>query len=92
MSTFAYKGLYAFTFIHSYIKQIYIEGFQYEIYYWDAWVSQLVKHLPSAQVMISGSWDQTLHWAPYSVGSLLLSLPLPLPPLMHSVSQINKIF
>ena len=24
---------------------------------WGAWVAQSVKHLPSAQVMISGSWD-----------------------------------
>ena len=32
----------------------------------DIWVAQSVKHLPSVQVMISGSWDQ----APWS-GSLL---------------------
>ena len=25
-----------------------------------------VKHLPSAQVVILGSWDQVLHWAPSS--------------------------
>ncbi|CAK7303450.1 hypothetical protein VULLAG_LOCUS10431 [Vulpes lagopus] len=25
---------------------------------WDAWVAQLVKCLPSARVVISGSWDQ----------------------------------
>ena len=42
-----------------------------------AWVAQLVKHLPSVQVMIPGSWDQAPHWAPCSVGSLLLPLPLP---------------
>ena len=30
----------------------------------DAWVAQSVKHLPSAQVMIPGSWDRVLHWAP----------------------------
>ena len=40
------------------------------------WVAQLVKHMPSAQVMISGSWDQALHWAQCSMGSLLLLLPL----------------
>ena len=41
-----------------------------------AWVAQSVKHLPSAQIMISGSWDQVLYQAPYSMESLLLSLPL----------------
>ena len=43
-----------------------------------AWVTQLFKHLPSAQVMIPGSWDQTPHEALCSVGMLLLPLPLPL--------------
>ena len=38
----------------------------------DAWEVQLVKHWPSAQVMIPGSWDQTPHRAPCSLGSLLL--------------------
>ena len=46
---------------------------------WDAWVAQSVKHLPSAQVMLPGSWDRTPHWAPCSAGSLLLPLPQPLP-------------
>ena len=63
---------------------------------WGAWVAQLVKHLPSAQVMIPESWDQALHWVPCSARSLLLSLPLT--PLMLSISfalslavfQINK--
>ena len=36
--------------------------------------AQLVKHLISAQVMISGSWDQVPHQTPCSVGSLLPSL------------------
>ena len=45
----------------------------------DTWVAQSVKHLPSAQVMISGSWDGALHQAPCSVGSLILLLPLQLP-------------
>ena len=44
---------------------------------WCAWVAQWVKPLPSAQIMISGSWD----WAPYralcSAGSLLPPLSLP---------------
>ena len=52
----------------------------------------LAKRLPSAQVMILGSWDRASHWAPYSAESLLLPLPLPLSPLMLSLSlsQINK--
>ena len=44
-----------------------------------AWVTQWVKWLPSAQVMISGSWDRAPHWAPCSAGSLLLHFPLPSP-------------
>ena len=28
-----------------------------------AWGAQLVKRLPSAQVLIPGSWDRVLHWA-----------------------------
>lgn len=61
---------------------------------WDAWVAQSVKWLPLAQVMLSGFWDQVLHWAPPSVGSLLL-LSLCLPSVCHSAHlfyQINKIF
>ena len=42
----------------------------------DAWVAQSVKCLPSAQVMISGSWDRAPCWAPCSARSLLLPLPL----------------
>ena len=38
----------------------------------------VVKRLPSAQVMIPGSWDRAPHRAPCSAGSLLLPLPLPL--------------
>ena len=44
-----------------------------------AWVAWWVGHPAWAQVMISGSWDRALRWAPCSVGSLLLTLPLPLP-------------
>ena len=40
------------------------------------WVAQLVNCLPSAQVMIPGSWDRAPHRTPCSVGSLLLPLPL----------------
>ena len=44
-----------------------------------AWGAQSVKHLPSAQVTILGSWDRAPSQAP-----LLLSLPLPLLLLMLS--------
>ena len=40
------------------------------------WLAQLVKHLPSAQVMIPGFWDRVLHQAPCLAGSLLLPFPL----------------
>ena len=60
----------------------------------DTWVAQSVKRLPSAQVMILGSWGPVPHLAPCSVGSLLLPPPLSLPLLMlslpFSLSQINK--
>ena len=62
---------------------------------WGAWVAQLVKRLPSAQVTITGSWDPALGQAPCSVGSLLFPLPpLLLTPLVLSLSltKINKIF
>ena len=58
------------------------------------WVSQWVKPLPSAQVMISGSWDRAPHRALCSGGSLLLPLSLPAAlPTCDSLSlcQINKI-
>ena len=41
---------------------------------WGARVAQLVRYLPLAQVMISGSWHRALHWAPCLAGSLLLPL------------------
>ena len=43
-----------------------------------AWVSQSVKCLSSAQVMVSGSWDQALCLIPSSARKLFLPLPLPL--------------
>ena len=49
-------------------------------YVWAPSVAQWVKHLPSAQVMIPGSWNWVPHQAPCSVGSL--HVPLPLLPLM----------
>ena len=55
------------------------------------WVAQSVKHLPSAQVRIPGSWDRILHWAPCSAGSLLLPLPFLLLVISLSLSQINNI-
>ena len=57
----------------------------------DAWVAQLFQHLPSAQIVILGSWDQAPHQVLCSAGYLLLPLPLPLPP-AYALSQINKIF
>ena len=44
---------------------------------WGIWVTQSVKHLPSAQIMIPGSWDRGLGWAPCSAMSQLFPLPLP---------------
>ena len=55
-----------------------------------AWVAQLVKHLPSAQVMIPRSWNQALGRAPCSVGSLLLPLLFPLPVLSKVNIYKNK--
>ena len=48
--------------------------------YRGTWVAQSVKHLPSAHVMIPGSWDRVPHGALWSTGSLRLPLPLSLPP------------
>ena len=54
-------------------------------------MAPLVKRLPSAQIMILGSWDRVLCRAPCSVGSLLLPPPLLLPLPVLSLCQINKI-
>ena len=51
-----------------------------------AWVAQWAKYLPLALAMIPGSWDPAPRQAPCSVESLLLPLPLLLPPLMLSLS------
>ena len=60
------------------------------------WLSGL-KPLPSAQVMISGSWDRAPHQVLCSAGSLLLPLFLPHPhpcslSLSHSNKQIKSFF
>ena len=59
-----------------------------------AWVAQMVKLLPLAQVMIPESRDRVPHRAPSCMESLLL--PLTFSSLMLSLtvslSQINKIF
>ena len=62
------------------------------VWYWGAWVAQWVEPLPSAQVMIPGSWDRAPHRALCSVGSLLPPLPLCLSLclLVISLCQINK--
>ena len=54
-------------------------------------VSQSVKCLTSAQVMISGSQERTQHWAAHSVGR---SASPSAPPLTHALSlfQMNKSF
>ena len=53
-------------------------------------VAQAVKHPPSAQVVIPGSWDWAPHWASCSPESLLLPLPLLLLLLVLSLSLSNK--
>ena len=58
-------------------------------------MAQLVKHLTSAQVMISGSWDQVPCWGSLLSGESASPSPS-VPParlvLSLSHSQINKIF
>ena len=51
--------------------------------------------LGASSAFSSGHDPRVLHWAPCSVGSLLLPLPLPRPrvcalSLSHTLSQINK--
>ena len=56
---------------------------------WGAWLAQLVKRLPLAQVIILRSWDEPAQ-ALCSAGSLLLPLPLPAAPPACALRQINK--
>ena len=53
-------------------------------------MAQLVKRLPSIQVMIRGFWDQALHGAPCSAEGLLLPLPLPAAPPVCGLSLSPK--
>ena len=63
------------------------------IFIWSAWVAQSVKHLPLAQLMISGSWDRAPHQALCSARSLLLPLPLSLPfPLLVLFYRNSQVF
>ena len=39
-------------------------------------MAQMIKHLPLAQVMVLGSWNRALRWAPCLAGRLLLPLLL----------------
>ena len=53
------------------------------------WLSGL-KPLPSALIMVSGSWDQAPHRALCSAGKLLLPLSLPASLSICDLCQINK--
>ena len=55
-----------------------------------AWAARLGKHLLWAQVTIPGSWERAPGQAPCGAQSLLLPLPLPL--LVLTLGQINKMF
>ena len=53
-------------------------------------MAQLVKHQPSAPVMISGAWIESHIRIPAQWEGLLLLLPLPLLILSPSLSLINE--
>ena len=57
---------------------------------WDIWAAQSVKLMPLVRSLSGGLGNQP--WVPCSLGSLLLSLPLPLLLLvpMCTLSLINK--
>ena len=59
-----------------------------------AWVAQSVKCLPSAQVMISGSWDRAPHQVPPLGACFFLPTPPACVPSLAGclyLCQINKI-
>ena len=60
---------------------------------WGGGGAPSMKHLPSAQIMIPGSWDRVPNWAPCSAGSLLhpLSAAPPPPACAFSFCHLNKI-
>ena len=58
-----------------------------KVHTWGAWVAQLVRHLPSTQVIIPGSWDPEDSLLSRGV---CFSLSLCLSPCSCSLSQINK--
>jgi len=60
---------------------------------WGHLGGSVVKRLPSAQVMISGSWDRAPHQAPCPAESPLLPLPLPAAPRLCSLPfSVKQIF
>ena len=59
---------------------------------WCAWVAQSFKHMPLAQVMISGSYDRATHGAPCSVEVASSCLSASPPAHALSLSQINNFF
>ena len=63
---------------------------QFKKNYKGACVAQSVKHLPTAHVMVPGSWDRAPHQAPCSLGSLLVPLSLLLPMYALSLSLSAK--
>ena len=62
------------------------------VFAWDTWMAQSVKWLPSAQVRISGSWDQAPHLAPCSMGACFPHSACLQLPCLCAPCQINKTF
>ena len=77
---------------HTTLSAIMLRSFYIKMGRGDAWVTPSVKRLPSAQVMISGSWDRAPSQDLCSARSLLgdsLSLPLASLALSHSLVSIK---